>query len=228
MADVETRPGPAPVIAMVVVILVMLGLGFWFLAKDPNVQDDKTVADAGEGLAPGAALVAEESQPEGRNRRSLGAGMGGLEAPLFEGRDIHDVPLGLVLDHAYHLSYDETRGHELRLPRNEKGQIAYVKIWPEAGASSLTEPTLRQGRIVARIESEGSYDNLGLADGLNFLWVEGKPKGGYRGVIIPATAFAPLHDLDRVSITEVTPFGVPLEKGAYWVDGNPWIACGRC
>ena len=230
MADVEKRrPSAGPVIGMVVVILVILGLGFWFLARDRDNTADKGLTDAGDSLKlSGVIYDSTAAGPTGRTTRGVGAGLTAAEAPLFEGRDIHDVPLGVILDYAQRLTYDEARGHELTLARNSRGQAARVRIWPEGGASSQEGSTLKLGRIVARIESDGAYEDLGLADGLNYLWVEGQGDGGFSGVIIPATAFAPLHDLERVSITERTPSGVPLEKGAYWVDGKPWIACGRC
>jgi hypothetical protein len=157
----------------------------------------------------------------------LGAGLG-RELPLFGGQDIHDVPLGQILDHARRLSFSEARGHTMVLGVNREGQTVRAGIWPSAAAGSLESPALRQGRVVARIESNHRYERLGLADGLNYLWVEGQPGGGYRGVIIPATAFIPLFDLGPVSVTEHTPPGVPLAMGAWWVNGSPWIACGRC
>ena len=154
--------------------------------------------------------------------------MAGGAIPVFAGRDIHVVPLGEILDHAQRLPFDESRGHEEVLGKNAEGQTVKASIWPEAGTSSMEAGALRPGRLVARIVSNHRYEALGLASGLNYLWIEGRPGGGYQGVIIPATAFAPLHDLERVSLTEQTPRGVPLWKGAYWVKGRPWIACGRC
>lgn len=231
MPHVEKRESAVPVVGMVMVILAILTLGFWFLAQDPVNSAKSTAILDTEVASPsetfdGAGSIA--ARPAGRSNDGVGAGMIVGETPLFAGRDIHDVPLGDILDHAQRLPYDETRGHEETLGKNDRGQTVRVRIWPEAGASSMESGALRQGRIVARIESDHAYEPLGLADGLNYLWVEERPAGGYQGVIIPATAFAPLYDLDRVLITEHTPQGVPLEKGAYWLAGGPWIACGRC
>lgn len=232
MPHVEQRGNAAPVVGIVVVILAVLGLGFWFLAKDPGTPAGP-VADAGSEVVQDAEPVPDtrgESARRTTRRPGIGVGAGMIvaETPLFAGRDIHDVPLGDILDHAQRLPYAEARGHDATLGKNERGQTVRVKIWPASGAGSMEAATIRQGQIVARIESDHSYERLGLADGLNYLWVEERPGGGYRGVVIPATAFAPLHDLDRVAITELTPPGVPLEKGAYWINGTPWIACGRC
>ena len=232
MADVENRGNAAPVVGMVVVILAILGLGFWFLVRDRDTAAESAALVENE-IAPAVnSVVDSTSEPTRRSSTRPGTGLGaGIivgETPVFAGRDIHDVPLGEILDHAQRLPYDEARGHEEILGKNERGQTVRVRIWPESGASSMESAALRQGRIVARIESDHGYEKLGLADGLNYLWVEERAAGGYQGVIIPATAFAPFHDLNRVSITERTPTGVPLEKGAYWVDGGPWIACGRC
>ena len=165
MADVEKRrPSAGPVIGMVVVILVILGLGFWFLARDRDNTADKGLTDAGDSLKlSGVIYDSTAAGPTGRTTRGVGAGLTAAEAPLFEGRDIHDVPLGVILDYAQRLTYDEARGHELTLARNSRGQAARVRIWPEGGASSQEGSTLKLGRIVARIESDGAYEDLGLA-----------------------------------------------------------------
>ena len=231
MSQLEKKESAAPVIVIVTIILAILSAGFWFLAQEPARQP-KSAVIAKNATADRAITrsIPQRSPRGGTGRRisGMGAGMAGGEIPVFRGRDIHDVPLGEILDHARRLPYDETRGHEEVLGRNESGQTVRVSIWPESGASSRESAALRQGSIVARIESNHGYERLGLADGLNYLWVEARPGGGYRGVIVPATAFARLHDLERVSLTEQTPRGVPFEKGAYWVNGQPWIACGRC
>jgi hypothetical protein len=232
MPHVEKNESAAPVVGMVVLILGLLGLGFWFLAQEPG-NPPKSAANLDADVAAdrgGAELayISDRTVGVDRSADGMGAGMIVGETPIFAGRDIHDVPLGEILDHAQRLPYDEMRGHEKVLGENQQGQTVRVSIWPESGASSMESAALRQGRIVARIDSDHDFEKLGLADGLNYLWVEQRPGGGYQGVIIPATAFVPLYDLNRVSITEHTPQGVPLEKGAYWVNGGPWIACGRC
>jgi hypothetical protein len=228
MPQVEQRESAAPVVGMVVVILAILGLGFWFLARGPGNPPKSAANPENEIASRTDRATVPTRPPSSRAASGMGAGMIVGETPVFAGRDIHDVPLGEILDHAQRLPYDEARGQELVLGRNERGQEVQLRIWPESGASSMESAALRQGRIVARIESNHGYEKLGLADGLNYLWVEERPGGGYRGVLIPATAFVPLRDLDRVYMTEHTPSGVPLEKGAYWVNGGPWIACGRC
>ena len=227
----QRRESAIPVIAVITCIMVVLGVGFWFLAQPPEshlkpraIARNET-ADRKTG-GPSARPSLRGGAP--RQTRGLGAGIAAAEPPIFAGRDIHDVPLGEILDHAQRLPFDESRGHEERLGTNASGQTVNASIWPESGASSMEAGELRQGRVVARILSNHGYEPLGLASGLNYLWVEGRPDGGYRGVIIPATAFAPIHDLERVSLTEQTPQGVPLWKGAYWLKGKPWIACGRC
>ena len=232
MPDADERESAAPVVGMVAVILAILTLGFWFLAGTPETPAESATVAANEVTREKEQAVDGDS--EGRRladrvtTTGMGAGMAVLETPVFHGRDIHDVPLGEILDYAQRLPYDEARGTDDSLGINEKGQRVRARIWPYAGASSLESDALRQGRIVARIESNHAWEKLGLADGLNYLWVEKRSAGGYQGVIIPATAFAPIFDLDRVLLTEHTPSGVPVEKGASWVNGKPWIACGRC
>ena len=231
MAQPDKKKSEVPVISIITVILVILAIGFWFLAQEPARQPKPVAmkknetADRETGRRIPARVPRHTS---GRSGSSLGAGMIAVETAVFAGRDIHDVPLGQILDYAQRLPYDESRGHAEVLGTNSSGQTVKVSIWPESGASSQVATALGQGQIVARIESNHGYEKLGLAGGLNYLWVEARPNGGYRGVIVPATAFVPLHDLERVSLTEQTPRGVPLEKGAYWVNGQPWIACGRC
>jgi hypothetical protein len=229
--------------AFLVGVILITALAIWLLMRHQSaaLTDAGVAAADSTAVTPpplpdstGMPLTRTSTKPDA----GLGAGMAGpasastASTALFAGRDIHDVPLGTILDYAQALRYDEARGFVKRLARNAAGQSPSVKIWPEAGTSSLEGTTLRQGRIVARIESSGSYDDLGLAGGLNYLWVEARPGGGYRGVIIPATAFASLHDIDRIRVSEKTPEGVPFEKGAYWISQDnadvPWIACGRC
>ncbi|MEO8200209.1 MAG: hypothetical protein ABI679_06800 [Gemmatimonadota bacterium] len=239
MADDRARTAKSGgLIAVVLVLILGLALSFWLFTRG-NRTSETALVD--QPTTPGDSTQigkAEQAVTPGQVRRDTGLGAGVAEknaataTSVFAGRDIHDVPLGTILTYAQSLTYSEERGMEKTLAPNAKGQSPTVKIWPEAGASSLEDSDLGRGRIVARIQSSGSYDNLGLAGGLNYLWVESRPDGGYRGVIIPATAFSPMHDLNRLLLTEKTPSGVPLEKGASWItrDGNdvPWIACGRC
>ena len=227
-AEKSARRSGLPVALGIALFVIAVGLAIFLLRRDrgeSRYAADVVLGDSTATLPPADTAAAERSAAM---RSPTGLGGGGATGPtaLFEGIDIHEVPLGTILDYAQRLTYDEARGHEMKV--TQQGRTTTMKIWPEAGASSLDETTLRQGRIVARIESSSGHPPLGLADGLNYLWVEGRTGGGYRGVIIPATAFVPLHDLDRVAISERTPSGVPLEKGAYWVNQAPWIACGRC
>ena len=227
MPPPEKKESMVPAIAIIAGILVLLGIAFRFLAQDPALKP-KPVAMARNEIADRETTSKTPPRPRRpAGTDEMGAGMA-AGAPMFAGRDIHQVPLGEILDHAMRLPYDARRGDVQVLGPNASGQTVTVSIWPESGTSSQVAAVLGQGRIVARIESNHGYEKLGLAGGINYLWVEARPAGGYRGVIIPATAFAPFHDLERVSLTEKTPRGVPLEKGAYWVNGQPWIACGRC
>lgn len=231
-AQLRTRRSGG-LIAVALVLVLGIALSIWLFTRNRNeaLADRDYPAGNLDSLALTPAAPATQGA-EPRPESGVGAGVNVSEAALFAGQDIHDVPLGTILDYAQKLTYSEPRGVEKKLAPSATGQAPTVTIWPEAGASSLDEETLGRGRIVARIQSSGAYDDLGLAGGLNYLWVESRPGGGYRGVIIPATAFSPLHDIAQVRVTEKTPSGVPLEKGAFWItrDGKdvPWIACGRC
>jgi hypothetical protein len=67
----------------------------------------------------------------------------------------------------------------------------------------MTRATLREGHIVARIESDGDYLDLGIVSGLNYLWVGNDPDGKLEWVLVPGTAFAPLKDLSEAEARSV-------------------------
>ena len=72
-----------------------------------------------------------------------------------------------------------------------------ITVTPAEGVWAMSRATLGEGHIVARIQSDGDYADLGLASGLNFLWVGNAPSGNLEWVLIPGTAFAPLKDLSE-------------------------------
>ncbi len=238
MADVQQETNRSRGLTAILLFIVLAtALAIWILSRDRRQNGMGSARPVINSTSPVTLADSAPLPLTSPGAKAPGAGLGESPAAvasdnLFSGRDIHEVPLGTILDYAQKLTYDASRGYMKRLAPDSAGHSPTVKIWPEAGASSLAASMLNGGRIVARIESSGSYTDLGLAGGLNYLWVEAAPGGGYRGVVIPATAFAPLHDLDEVVVSEKTPAGVPLEKAAYWIsrDGGdvPWIACGRC
>ena len=206
------RRGTTGPLLGIVLFLVVAGALFWILR--PHPKEDKVVAASppADSSAPPRAAV-----PPGRQAVSVSIG------PDFEGRDIRQVPLGAILDYASNsLTFDEERGSETRLP----GSGATVRIDPERSVGYLTRSELGEGRIVARIRSDSAVPSLGLASGLNYLWTE-RGTGGLHGIVIPATAFSPLHEVDRIATGRP---GKTRGAALVQVKGEPvpWVACPGC
>jgi len=116
--------------------------------------------------------------------------------PSFAQANIHNVPLGTILDYAVEVvQYDGDRARHTMLAANSRGQAPFIIITPAEGSWGMTRETMREGHIVARIESDGDYMDLGIVSGFNFLWVGNDPKGNLEWVLIPGTAFAPYTNL---------------------------------
>jgi hypothetical protein len=116
--------------------------------------------------------------------------------PSFAGTNIHNVPLGTILDYAVEVvQYDGDRTRHTMLAANSRGQAPFVIITPAEGTWGMTRETMGEGHIVARIESDGDYMDLGIVSGFNFLWVGNDPHGNLEWVLIPGTAFAPYTNL---------------------------------
>ncbi|HYT05121.1 MAG TPA: hypothetical protein VEM13_09620 [Gemmatimonadales bacterium] len=62
-----------------------------------------------------------------------------------------------------------------------------ARIAPESSAYSLDSTALAQGRIIARIWSDSTYDKAGLRRGVNWWWVD-RRGGVWRSVIISDSA----------------------------------------
>lgn len=215
----EHRPrGTSGPLLGIVLFLVVAGALFWVLR--PHGDHGARV----EAAAPAAdsAPPPQRVVPPGRQAVSVSVG------PDFEGQDIRQLPLGTILDYAAHsLTFDEARGSETRLP----GSGATVRIDPERSVGYLTRKELGEGRIVARIRSDSAVPSLGLASGLNYLYTE-KGGAGLHGIIIPATAFSPLHEVDHVATGKpASRAGAPTRGVALvQVKGEPvpWVACVGC
>ena len=198
---------------LVIAVLVIVALGFlsWYIfgrRTGTDMVDRHTVADslAADSIAlgfgvkdPSSTSVATRSGKASTVSKTPGATMVSFApAPAWATRDIHDVPLGTILDYAVEVvEYDDDRGRGTSLKANSRGQAPFVTVTPAEGVWGMTRATMAEGHIVARIQSDGDYADLGLASGLNFLWVGNDPEGNLEWVLVPGTAFAPLKDLSE-------------------------------
>jgi hypothetical protein len=161
----------------------------WGTHADSNL--DSTAL--GFGVPTEAPLTATEHRTA-----STGTIVHDAAPPVWAGRDIHEVPLGTILDYAAEVvEYDDARTRSTALDSNRQQQAPVVTVTPAEGVWGMSSETMAEGHIVARIQSDGDYADLGLASGLNFLWVGRNPDGKMEWVMIPATAFAPLKDLSE-------------------------------
>lgn len=192
--------------------IVVLGFLSWvLLSKQPvgtAIADRHAVADSGgndaEGLGFGAGDVAT-APPATRRAASSGVTIVTYAPPpVWATRNIHDLPLGMILDYAVEVvQYDDDRSRGTALPRNSKNQAPFVTVTPAEGVWGMSRATMGEGHIVARIQSDGDYADLGLASGLNFLWVGNDPDGNMEWVLVPGTAFAPLKDLSETEARSI-------------------------
>jgi hypothetical protein len=79
--------------------------------------------------------------------------------------------------------------------RDSAGNGPYVQVASEIGSRKISRKELGEGRIIARIVSSGPYPRLGLAAGVNYLWVDsaGSTSRRFRAVIVPRNPQAPMR-----------------------------------
>ena len=191
---------------LVVAVLAVVALGFlsWYVLgrRDSGAAeaDRHMLAEKGPEDSVGLGFGAtDKNAPFASSRRAKDSNVlvvSYAPAPVWATRDIHEVPLGTILDYAVEVvQYDKDRARSMTLDRNSLGQSPFVTVSPAEGAWGMSPGTLSEGHIVAKIQSDGDYAGLGLASGLNFLWVGNDPDGNLEWVVVPGTAFAPLKDL---------------------------------
>ncbi|MEP7327444.1 MAG: hypothetical protein ABI836_15950 [Gemmatimonadota bacterium] len=167
---------------------------------DRHALGDSMATDSA-GLGFGTTMSDSTSKP-GSN--GTGSPMATYSpSPAFAG-DIHRVPIGTILDYAVEVvHYDDSRSNGTSLPKNSRGQSPSIMVTPAEGVWEMTPGTMSEGHIVARIQSDGDYLDLGLASGLNYLWVGNDTHGDLGWVLVPATAFAPLKDLTDTQAKQI-------------------------
>lgn len=195
---------------LVITVLMIVALGFlgWVMlgsgnraglaadrhAMDANVAADSSPEGLGFGVVPDQAMLRTSNV----SRASGATVVSYAPSPAFAQTDIHQVPLGTILDYAVEVvQYDDSRSRSPLLSRKGEQEPPVVTVTPAEGVWGMSRETMREGHIVARIQSDRDVADLGLASGLNFLWVGKSPDGDVEWVLIPGTAFAPLKDLSE-------------------------------
>jgi hypothetical protein len=196
---------------LVIVVLLIVALGFlgWVVfgtglradlaAGDRHAMENNMGADSSpEGLGFGVAPDLAMSRTGTLSRVSGATVVSYAPSPAFARMDIHQVPLGAILNYAVDVvRYDDSRSRSPALRSGGEQPAPLVTVTPAEGVWGMSRETMREGHIVARIQSDGDYADLGLASGLNFLWVGPSPDGDVEWVLIPGTAFAPIKDLSE-------------------------------
>jgi hypothetical protein len=184
--------------------IVVVGTLSWYIlggnkrvATDPidglAIEDNAAADSAGLGFGVKAPGTSTESRGAGPSEATM---VSYAPPPSFAGRNIHNVLLGTILNYAVEVvQYDGDRAKRTKLAANSRGQAPFIIITPAEGTWGMTRETMGEGHIVARIESDGDYMDLGIVSGFNFLWVGNDPQGNLEWVLIPGTAFAPYTNL---------------------------------
>jgi hypothetical protein len=191
-------------LVVAVLVIVAIGLLSWYVFGRKNgvdadlvdrhaVGDNSLVDSAGLGFGAGGKI--DNPGTMAANPGSSATTVSYAPSPSFAS-DIHNVPLGTILDYAVEVvQYDPSRANGIALRKNSRGQGPAIMVTPAEGVWGMTRETMREGHIVAKIESDGDYLDLGLTSGFNYLWVGNDENGKLEWVLVPATAFAPLKDL---------------------------------
>lgn len=201
------------VLVVAVLVVVVIGLLSWYIfGRNDGVSSDIVDRHAvGDGIATNWAglgfgtTMSDSSTPTRTPASDGSASARGTYAisPSFAS-DIHKVPLGTILDYAVEVvQFDASRSNGTALPRNSRGQGPSIMVTPAEGVWGMTPGVMREGHIVAKIESDGDYMDLGLASGFNYLWVGNDANGKLEWVLVPATAFAPLKDLTATQARQI-------------------------
>jgi hypothetical protein len=102
-----------------------------------------------------------------------------------------------LLAYAATLTFDTSHGSgdEQPLPWvDDSGRLVAmpnVRVESEIGAALLTRRQLAQGRIIARYIAEGPYPPLGIAPGINYVWVD-STGDGFREQVVSEDAANPI------------------------------------
>ncbi len=204
-------------LVVAVLVIVVIGLLSWYIfGRNNGVSSDLVDRHAvGDSMATDSAglgfgTTMSDSNVAGRTGTAK-PGSNGTGSPMATyspspafASNIHKVPLGTILDYAVEVvQYDGSRSNGMSLPRNSRGQAPAIMVTPAEGVWGMTPGSMSEGHIVAKIQSDGDYMDLGLASGFNYLWVGNDTNGRLEWVLVPATAFAPLTDLTDAQAKQI-------------------------
>jgi hypothetical protein len=152
---------------------------------------------------------------------------GGPPAPRF-GASIESVPRTTFLAYVERLEFvsDPHLSDEQPLIDSAiSGQLRRVgpraRIEPEVRSTKITDEQLRDGRVIARIISDGTFEPLGIRRGIQYVWIDSST-GRWRAAIIPATATEPIRMLSA-SVRERP--HLKIVPSALWYYGR-WVGPG--
>jgi hypothetical protein len=199
---------------LVVAVLVILAIGLlsWYIFGRNNgvnadlvdrqaVGDTTAVDSAGLGFG---TTITDSSTPASKPGSVTSRVRGNYSASPSFASNIHNVPLGTILDYSVQVvQYDPSRSDSIALRKNSRGQAPSIIVTPAEGVWGMTHEDMSEGHIIAKIESDGDYLDLGLASGFNYLWVGNDANGKLEWVLIPATAFAPLKNLSETQAKQI-------------------------
>lgn len=199
-------------LVVAVLIIVVIGLLSWYVFGRKNGVDadlvdrhavgDSTLVDSA-GLGFGTTIT-DSGSPVSKPGSNASRVRGNYTASPSFASNIHKVPLGTILDYSTQVvQYDPSRNDSIALRKNTRGQAPSIVVTPAEGVWGMTHEDMSEGHIVAKIESDGDYLDLGLASGFNYLWVGNDANGKLEWVLIPATAFAPLKNLSETQARQI-------------------------
>jgi hypothetical protein len=128
------------------------------------------------------------------------------------------------------LIYPADRGRPLRV-----GPTA--RIEPERGATALGQRQVHEGRVIARIISDGPYEPLGIRRGIQYVWID-STRAGWRALMIPANdadsitrlgvAVRRLPHLGRAPVPPAAGWRFDPERGTFFNGGCQFMCCSGC
>lgn len=141
-------------------------------------------------------------------------------APSFQ--DPTTVAAGEVIAYGRSLQFDSIgpASDSARLPDETPGASGtpgWSYVDPERGSLTISRGDLAHGRIIGRIRSAGRFTRLGLAPGVNYVWVD-SVAAGWRTLVFPEN---PGRDKPYgIRAVAVRPDSMALRAEARWVRGR--------
>lgn len=167
--------------------------------------------------------------------------------PPWRVASVDSVPYGDILEWARSRSFETVPWFSDRqyLVTREGGVLRVgplARIVAMTDSHLLTDESMRQGRVIGRIDSEGTAEPMGIVRGTTYVWVDDKGEGGrWRAVLFPdwttpsqilrptlqsfdtATAQRPYIFEAAMHVFELPGLlcGTTMTKGAFWTVEDP-------